>query len=266
MPFLPPENGPIPPDAAPLAVRDAVIIAAGYGSRLQALSSSKPLTPVCGMTLIEIGVRQLALAGVERVIVVTGHEADRLTAALPDIALRTGVAIETAHVDDWSRPNGWSVMAGAAKIAGDYLLVMADHILSADILIALAQGHQAGMAVMLATDSRLESDLIDPDDATYVRCDRAGRIIAIGKHMDQPQAVDCGAFYATPALAEAIAAAIAAGRAGSLSDGMQILADQRRAATLDIGDAWWIDVDDPAAHDRATRDLPAHLPHVLVAA
>ncbi|RZI39150.1 nucleotidyl transferase, partial [Herbaspirillum sp. HC18] len=33
---------------------DAVIIAAGYGSRLASLSPSKPLTPVCGVPLIEI--------------------------------------------------------------------------------------------------------------------------------------------------------------------------------------------------------------------
>ena len=41
---------------------DALIIAAGYGSRLAELSPSKPLTPVCGVPLIEIGVRQAMLA------------------------------------------------------------------------------------------------------------------------------------------------------------------------------------------------------------
>ena len=41
---------------------DAVIIAAGYGSRLASLSPSKPLTPVAGIPLIEIGVRQCKAA------------------------------------------------------------------------------------------------------------------------------------------------------------------------------------------------------------
>ena len=42
---------------------DALIIAAGFGSRLAALSPSKPLTPVAGVPLLELGVRQAAAAG-----------------------------------------------------------------------------------------------------------------------------------------------------------------------------------------------------------
>ncbi|MBW8783171.1 MAG: NTP transferase domain-containing protein, partial [Novosphingobium sp.] len=55
---------------------DALIIAAGYGSRLAGISRSKPLTPVAGIPLLELGVRQAAAAGVRRVVVVTGHCAD----------------------------------------------------------------------------------------------------------------------------------------------------------------------------------------------
>ena len=54
---------------------DALIIAAGFGSRLRDLSDSKPLTPVAGVPLIELGVRQAHAAGAGRVTVVTGHEA-----------------------------------------------------------------------------------------------------------------------------------------------------------------------------------------------
>ena len=41
---------------------DALIIAAGYGSRLREISDSKPLTPVAGMPLLELGVRQARAA------------------------------------------------------------------------------------------------------------------------------------------------------------------------------------------------------------
>ena len=57
---------------------DALIIAAGYGSRLASISPSKPLTPVCDVPIIELSIRQAMLAGVTRVVVVTGHEAARL--------------------------------------------------------------------------------------------------------------------------------------------------------------------------------------------
>jgi choline kinase len=113
--------------------------------------------------------------------------------------------------------------------------------------------------VTLAIDRRLDNPLVDPDDATWVRLDERGFITAIGKTIEPYDAVDCGAFLATPELATAIREAIAAGKAGSLSDGMQVLADRGRAATMDIDDAWWMDVDDPRAHALAEELAPWHL-------
>ncbi len=238
---------------------DALIIAAGFGSRLAELSDSKPLTPVAGITLLELGVRQAKAAGAARVVVVTGHKADEIEAFLPQLAARTGIAIVSQRVADWSLPNGYSVMAGAAAIAGDYLLMMSDHIFSTEILQRLARQGSTDRGVTLAIDRRVDSPLIDPDDATWVKLDGAQRITAIGKSIAAYDAVDCGAFLATPELAAAIAAAIAAGKSGSLSDGMQRLADSGRAATMDVGEAWWLDVDDPRAHFMAEAQAPANL-------
>ncbi len=242
---------------------DALIIAAGFGSRLLDISPSKPLTPIAGVPLIELGVRQAQAAGVRRVVVVTGHEAARVEAFLPELAARTGVEIVAERSTDWSLPNGYSVMAGAARIDGDYLLMMADHIFATPILQRLAGAGDAARGVTLAIDRRVVSPLIDPDDATWVKMAPDGRITAIGKTISPYDAVDCGAFLATPELAEAIAEAIRAGKSGSLSDGMQRLADQGRAATMDIGsddhDAWWLDVDDPRAHAIAEDQAPRYL-------
>ena len=245
---------------------DALIIAAGFGSRLREISDSKPMTPVAGIPLLELGVRQAKAAGVGRVVVVTGHQADQLEAALPALAQRAGIAVEPARVDNWSQPNGWSVLAGADRIAGDYLLMMSDHIFSAPILTGLAQQGGADRGVTLAVDRRIADPLIDPDDATWVERTDSGFIRAIGKTISQYDAVDCGAFLATPELAGAIRGAIAAGLGGSLSEGMQRLADQGRAATWEIGGAWWLDVDDPRAHELAELHAPQQLAEVYAAA
>jgi choline kinase len=230
---------------------DALIIAAGYGSRLAALSPSKPLTPVCGIPIIELSIRQAMLAGVTRVVVVTGHEAVRVEMFLADLSLRLGIEIVPVRLTDWSKPNGHSVIAGATRCEGNYLLMMADHLFDVEILTELiAQGrHDRGLT--LAIDRRTDSPLIDPDDATWVQTDARGMIRAIGKTITTYDAVDCGAFLATPELAPAIRAAIASGKAGSLSEGVSALAAYDRAATLDIGDAWWIDIDDPHTHTLA---------------
>lgn len=238
---------------------DALIIAAGFGSRLAELSPSKPLTPVCGVPLIEIGVRQAMLAGVTRVVVVTGHQAEMLEAFLAALSLRAGIEIVPVRLKDWSTPNGLSVIAGATRCEGNYLLMMADHMFEADILERLLHEGGTDRGVTLAIDERLDNPLVDPEDATWVRTDDRGFITAIGKSIAPYNAVDCGAFLATPELSEAIRAAIVAGRPGSLSDGMQILADKGRAATMDIDDAWWLDVDDPRAHALAEDMAPWHL-------
>jgi 1L-myo-inositol 1-phosphate cytidylyltransferase len=241
---------------------EALIIAAGFGSRLRDISESKPLTPVAGIPLLELGIRQSAAAGASRVVVVTGHEADSVEAALPGLATRAGIPVVARRVDDWSKPNGFSVMAGAAAIDGDYLLMMADHIFSHSILGRLAQVGADDRGVTLAIDRRVTSPLIDPDDATWVKMRETGFIDAIGKTIAEYDAVDCGAFLATRELAQAIAEAVRRGKAGSLSDGMQVLADAGRAATMDVGAAWWMDVDDPRAHALAEREAPANLPEI----
>lgn len=242
---------------------DALIIAAGFGSRLRDISDSKPMTPIAGVPLLELGVRQAKAAGVSRVVVVTGHEAERLEAALPALASRAGIPVVAQRVDDWSKPNGWSVLAGAAVIPGNYLLMMSDHIFSGSILNRLARQDSPDRGVTLAVDYRCDHPLIDPDDATWVKLDAAGFITAIGKSLARYDAVDCGAFLCTPELADAIRAAIAEGKAGSLSEGMQILADAGRAATMDIGAAWWLDVDDPRAFELAEAQAPRELPEIF---
>jgi 1L-myo-inositol 1-phosphate cytidylyltransferase len=245
---------------------DALIIAAGFGSRLRDVSDSKPMTPVAGVPLLELGVRQAKAAGVDRVVIVTGHEADKVEAALPALCERTEIGIVAQRVADWSKPNGWSVLAGAEAIDGDYLLMMSDHIFSGSILAGLARQGGIDRGVTLAVDARCTNPLVDPEDATWVERDEHGFIRSIGKTIESYDAVDCGAFLCTSELADAIRAAIDSGMAGSLSEGMQRLADIGRAATWEIGGAWWLDVDDPRAHQLAEEQAPQELAEIYAAA
>jgi choline kinase len=228
---------------------NCMIIAAGHGSRLRDISPSKPLTPVAGVALIEHVVRAAAAGGATAFTVVTGHEAERLEAFLADLSDRLGLAISTVRIADWDRPNGHSVLAGAAAIAGDYLLTMSDHLFDPDIVRLLLAAPPAPL--ILAVDRDLASALLDMDDATKVALGPDGEILAIGKSLERFDAIDTGLFRATPALADAIRAAVADGGAGSLSEGVQRLADRGEAMTVEIEGARWLDVDDPAALAKA---------------
>jgi len=226
---------------------NCLILAAGHGSRLRGVSDSKPLTPVGGVPLIEHVVRAAIQAGATRFTIVTGHQAGRVEAFLIALAAELGVAMAFVRLDDWDRPNGHSVIAGAAAIGGDYLLLMSDHLFDPEI----ARRAMAGTAALtLAVDHDWGRESLDLDDATKVALD-GDRIVAIGKELPTFDAVDTGVFHATPKLAAAITAAVADGKAGSLSDGVQRLADAGEASVTDATGLFWLDVDDPVALAKA---------------
>jgi len=223
---------------------NCLILAAGLGSRLRGISESKPLTPVGGVALIERVIRRAAAGGATRFVVVTGHEAKRVEAFLARLQSRLALPIGWERTADWTLPNGHSVLAGASVLNGDYLLTMSDHLFDPEIVSRLCRRRTGGVA--LAVDRNLSGPLLDIEDATKVEVAANGRIVRIGKTLANYNAIDTGLFRATPALAEAIRADIAAGGGGSLSEGMQRLADAGLASTAEIGAARWIDVDSPA--------------------
>ena len=233
-----------------------LIIAAGFGSRLREVSDSKPLTPVAGTPLIEHIVRRAAAGGATSFVVVTGHEAEAVERFVANLSERTGLPIECVRTPDWSLPNGYSVMSGIAHADGErFILLMADHIFDPAILAGLIASQPAGDELRLAVDRRLDNPAVDLEDVTCVATDSAGRIVRIGKLLETYDCFDTGIFTATPALGEAIAASIAAGGKGSLSEGVKALAERGLASTFDAGDLWWLDVDDRKAYDMAEAAL-----------
>lgn len=222
---------------------NCLILAAGLGSRLRGISDSKPLTPVGGIPLLEHVIRRAAQGGATRIVVVTGHQAERVEAFLAGLQARLDLPIGWERVADWTLPNGHSVLAGSKAFSGNYLLSMADHLFDPAIVERLLEQQSEG--VTLAVDHALSGPLLDIDDATKVEVAADGRIVRIGKTLEKYNAIDTGVFLATPALAEAIRAVIDDGGSGSLSEGVQRLADAGKARTAHIGSARWIDVDSP---------------------
>ncbi len=227
---------------------DCLIIAAGHGSRLRSLAPSKPLAPVAGVPLIEHVVRRTAQGGATRFVVVTGYAGEAVEAFLKTLAPRAGVVVDTVRVDDWDLPNGHSVLAAEALLGeAPYLLVMADHLVDPGIVSAMIARHARVDGVALAVDRRLDNPAVDLDDVTRVATD-GDRIVALGKGLATYDSFDTGVFIASSRLRAALCAVAASGAPCSLSAGVGALAKEGRAHALTIGDRWWCDVDDPAAH------------------
>jgi 1L-myo-inositol 1-phosphate cytidylyltransferase len=236
-----------------------LIIAAGQGTRIRSIAESKPLASLNGTPLIEHVVRLARAGGASEFVVVTGYQADVLEPFLAGLAERARVPILAVRNPDWHRPNGLSVLAAADHLTGEFGLLMSDHLFDPAILAELREDRPAEAALTLAADYAISNPLIDLDDATKVAAAPDGRIIAIGKTLTDYNAIDTGVFLGSPPLLDAIRASIATGGSGSLSEGVQALAEQGRAFVRDIGQRWWIDVDDEAAMRLAERTLPDSL-------
>jgi choline kinase len=232
-----------------------VIIAAGLGSRLRAVAASKPLARIGGVPLIEHVVRRAQSGGANEFIVVTGYEAEPVEAFLNDLAGRTGLPIDTVRNPDWARPNGLSVLAAGPRLGGEFVLLMSDHLFDPAILRDLIDSDRGGAALTLAADFAVDNPWLDLDDATKIELGEGLRIARIGKTLPRYDAIDTGIFIAGPALLHALRASLAASGTGSLSEGVQALADAGGAFAWDCGGRWWLDVDDEVAFGKAEAAL-----------
>ena len=217
----------------------AVILAAGEGSRLRGQTPYKPLCPVDGRPLIDHALTGLAEAGIRRAIVSLGYGADAIAAHLG--ARDWPVTVETVTVDH-RQPNGVSALAAGRLVGdGDAVLAMCDHLVTPAHYRRLATiGAQRGLT--LGIDRRLGHAWVDPDDVTCVATD-GDAIVAIGKGLAPHDCYDTGVF----AVGARFFAALATLASPSLTEGVRLLAAERRAGTVDCSDLDWIDVDDAAA-------------------
>jgi choline kinase len=230
-----------------------LIVAAGQGIRLRDVARSKPLALINGVPLIERVIVTAHKAGVSRFVVVTGYEGKRLETFLAGLAERLAIPIVTVRNFAWKGANGLSVVAAEPFLDERFVLMMADHLLDPTIIRDVTAEPAEPREVILAVDRRLENPLVDLGDVTRVATDADGRITALGKLMDGHDAFDTGVFAASKSLIGAIREDVEAGGEGGITDGMRRLAVEGLARTYDIGDRFWLDVDDGAAHGHAER-------------
>ena len=192
----------------------AIILAAGPGSRLTSETGTpKPLVRVGGKTLAEHTV--LALrdgAGITNFIVVTGHEADAITAHFDLIARGHDVTVDAVTATDWRFGNGASALA-AREHVGDapFFLTMTDHMFDPEIAETLTRHVPEPGEMCLAVD-RDKDSIFDLDDVTRVRLED-GQIQEIGKNLDAWDAADTGIMLCTSGLFEGLELAAGGGSA-----------------------------------------------------
>ncbi len=215
----------------------AIVLAAGQGTRLRPVSESKPLTLIGGRPLLHHILDRLAAGGVTRPLVVTGYARD---AVEPIVAAWPGAT--AVYNPRWAEPNGVSLLAAAPLLEAQALLVMADHLADPKLYAAVAAAPVDAAGLVLGIDRRLGHPWVDEEDVTRVAT-RRGQITAIGKGLATYDCYDTGVFKITPGLPAALARLAAPG----LSDGVRALAREGRASVVDVSDCDWLDIDDARA-------------------
>ncbi|MDQ6959069.1 MAG: NTP transferase domain-containing protein [Mariprofundaceae bacterium] len=235
----------------------AVILAAGEGGRFANREDPKPLIPLLGIPLLERSVHTLIAAGIRHIVLVCGYRANEITTFADDLARRLDVDIHIIRHKGWREGNGSSTLAAKSAVNDPFLLVMCDHVFDPEMLRRLIQATPPDDGLILAVDGNLDNPLVDMEDVTRVRR-KDCYIAAIGKGIDVFDAFDTGAFLCTRGLFTALSDAIAA-QEGSLSAAVMRLTAESKAVTLDVSGAFWIDVDDETALNRAEGTLPRKL-------
>lgn len=227
-----------------------VILAAGQGSRLKSVAELKPLARLLGLTLLERAVNLAREAGFTDIYVVLGYEADRIK----EFITKKKLPVRVVHNSNWQQGNGTSVAAVRQLIDDeDFIIAMADHIASPELVKQIAQASLDECDIVLAADPTPD-DHLDLDDATRVKLNE-DKIEAIGKNLTSWDAIDTGFFKASPRFFSYFDQP---DFDGSLSSAVQLAASEGRARAL-LVHSTWIDVDSPDAFKKAENLLLKNL-------
>lgn len=215
----------------------AVVLAAGDGGRLlpHTAETPKPLLPLAGRPLINYVLDALHQAGVDDAVIVTGYRAEELERAIGNVR-PCGLRVRFVVNDEYHMENARSIWAARDAVSGPFILAMADHLVEPALVRALidAPGARCKLAVERAV-------LGDPraEEATRARV-KDGRIVAIGKQIDNWNAFDTGIFWCTPALFDVMTPKLRDGEGGAV---FAALASRAQLDAVDVTGMAWLDID-----------------------
>jgi len=226
-----------------------VVLAAGPGSRLGALTAQIPKTllPLDGeRTILDGTLANLAAVGIDDVLVVTGFAHHRVAERAPQLQERHGVRLELLHNDkalEWN--NAYSLWLARDRLAEGALLVNGDTVHPVDVERRLLEA--AGAELLLAVDREKHLG----EEEMKVLLDGDGRVRRINKAIEPARAEGeyIGLALIAPGAARPLADALEATWRRDPSryyeDGFQELVDRGGDVhTAPIGAVEWIEVDD----------------------
>lgn len=234
----------------------AVILAAGTNFRFRETHGEgfhKQTLAVDRLPLVIRTVQQLSDGGVARIVIVSGGNHDSLVGLLSEHALLDRVEfIRNAYPE---RGNGYSLMLAKTVLDSPFFLLMSDHVYDEKFLRIAADtvaNSPSHLDPFLLVDPKVES-IYDLADATKVKTDKIGRIVAIGKELSDYDRVDTGFFLITPEFLKESSFLLDTQESFSISGMITHYITHYPFGTVDHPTAVWQDVDNVAMYEQARR-------------
>ena len=227
-------------------VEEAVVLAAGLGSRMRSNhhGEPKPLVPVLGRPLLEYALRNLDEMGIRKTVVVTGSSRKKIRQWLAETEF--DMEVEETFNPRFLLGNGTSAQCGLRSTTTDSVVVMmGDHLVSPELVIRAAGKEHVAADLGLVVDA---SPHMKPqlDEPTRVLVNDLRQIIGIGKDIDIWNCVDTGVFLVSRKLEAVVETVVRRTGDCTLTDAVSyMIYSNMDVRAWDSNGAFWLDIDTP---------------------
>jgi len=237
----------------------ALILAAGYGTRLRPYSRNRPkclmeIEP--GVTILEYQLKQLKEAGVHNVFVVTRPELAKHFEKYVDPSSILRVRVSRGEGNLITLVKAWKQLN--RKSRSDLLVIMSDHLFERSILDRLLRARNGKL--LLCVDRKPRGSMVE--EGLKVTMDGSG-MIAVSKETVPVQGIDTGLFFVPRELLGLAERLVESGK-GALADLVNEASKLGKVGCVDVTGSLWLDVDSSRDLSRARRTYPKILARNLV--
>jgi glucose-1-phosphate thymidylyltransferase len=242
------------PDDAISRTMQAVVLAAGKGTRLEPLTDDKPkpLVEVNGRPLIEDVFDNLIEIGVDEFVVVVGYKKEKIIERYEDEY--RGVPITYAHQRE-QKGLAHALLQAESHVDGDFVLMLGDNVFRGNLGdVVNRQNEDRADAAFLVEEVPME------EASRYGVCDtnEYGEIVrVVEKPEDPPSNLVMTGFYTfTPAIFHACHLVQPSDRGEyEITDAINLLIQSGRTIDAIRLDGWRMDIGYPEDRDEAEERL-----------
>ncbi|MBU1218991.1 iron-containing alcohol dehydrogenase [Myxococcota bacterium] len=231
-------------------IKQALILAAGSGSRLDRQGKPKSLVEVGGKPLIFHTIESLIKAGISKIFIVTGYERNTL---IKEISTRFIPELDIHFIDndDWERGIVSSALVAKEFLSEPFILAMGDHYFEQSLIDMMAKSDISTGTVNLLVDPRDVNSY--PSSAVRVLYE-GNLIMRTGEGLSDFNGIDTGLFAVSPDIFfKNIEESFLKAGKKDIWSAMELIAKAGKltATVISFGD--WNDIDFPA--DLVTAEM-----------